>query len=135
MATVAPDLRDRLEAFLRYVDRATATLAATVADATDEDLIFLLSASLLWKDEVETDAVVLAAAWRATWTRWPDGAALSRWLEALERVLAPERPALQAAIVMVLLERVCRALLATGTTGTPRPFRNLKYGLNSSSSR
>jgi len=113
--TVAPDLRDRLDAFLTYLHRAAADLAATVADATDGDLIFLLSSSLLWMDGDPIDRAVIVEAWRDTATPVAESTQLTRWIDDLESRLAPERPVIQAAAVMLLLERVFRALLATGT--------------------
>ena len=46
-ATVPPDVRTRLTAFLQPVCTAIADLAATFAEATDDDLIAVLGPSVL----------------------------------------------------------------------------------------
>jgi hypothetical protein len=117
---VPQDVRARLMAFLEPVWAATADLAAAVTDATDDDLIAVLSPHVLRLHTPAQDRTVAALAavvrdWLVADPRGPhtDRDRLHAWMAAVDCTLEGKAPAVQWAIVAVFLERVLRALLAS----------------------
>jgi len=118
-ATVPPDIRQQLAAFLDHVWAAIAELAAAVTDATDDDLIALLVPPLLRLHiPAENQAAeTIASAVRAQYIDTTDKVRIEAWSAALNHILTGKDPAVQWAIVATLLERVLRAVL---TSDRPR---------------
>jgi hypothetical protein len=124
--TVPQDVRDRLAAFLRPVWAAIADLAVAVTDATDADLIAVLSQPVLRLPRPARDGTVeaVAAIIRGEEVAGPHGPytavdRLQAWMAAVDRVLEGKAPAVQWAIVAVFLERVLRARLASPEAEDP----------------
>jgi hypothetical protein len=120
-ATVPPDVRDRLAAFLAPVCAVIADLAATCPDATDDDLIAVLGTHVLSRPGPGRTRPVAALAGVVgdRLAAAPDGpdadpAAEDRrraWRFAITRALTGKTLAVQWAIVAVLFDRVLRARL------------------------
>ena len=115
-ATVPPDIRRQLAAFVDHVWSALAEVAAAVADATDGDLIALLvdQALRLHGSAQDQTATAMAAVVRDRYVDTMDVDRIEAWTAAIARILEEKAPPVQWAIVAVLFERVLRAVLASG---------------------
>ena len=121
IATVPQDVRDRLAAFLTPVCAAIADLAATLTDATDDDLVAVLGPHVLSLPGPEHARTVAALAGvvvdrleAALGGPHTDPAAEERlhvWLLAVNRALDGKAVVGRWAIVAIFLDRVLRARL------------------------
>ena len=128
-ATVPQDVCARLAAFLEQVWAAMADLTAAVTDATDDDLIAVLGPRVLNVPGPARARLVAALAGLVAdrleaALDGPDAnpaaeVRLHARLLTVTRVLEGKAPAVQWAIVAVLLERVLRALLASPESEDP----------------
>jgi hypothetical protein len=111
---VAPDLKDRLDAFLTVVLTRVASLAVRLDGALDVDVLAALSGVLSQverRTRPDTDLMVAAVhLWGKTLA---DETAVAAWQRVIEQTCVDDAVPVQWVTVGLLLERVCRALLAS----------------------